>query len=93
MVERRQQPESFLKLAEVCRRADLGKSMIHQMIKDERFPRPYKLSSAASRWSEQEIAAWIDDVECASGWWKRALILFALRKLARRFFRRFARRV
>jgi hypothetical protein len=40
-----------------------GKSMIYRLLKDDKFPAPYKLSSAASRWSEREIVAWIDDVK------------------------------
>jgi prophage regulatory protein len=56
-------PERFLKLTEVCRRVGLGKSMIYDLAKQGRFPRPYKLSSCASRWSELEVVAWIDDVK------------------------------
>jgi prophage regulatory protein len=56
-------PERFLKLDEVKRRAGLGKSMIYRLIQEGRFPAPYKLSPGASRWSEREIVAWIDDVK------------------------------
>jgi len=56
-------PERFLKLEEVKRRAGLGKSMIYRLIGEGKFPAPYKLSSAASRWSERELVAWIDDVK------------------------------
>lgn len=63
MAEFPEPPERFLKLAEVCRRVGLGKSMIYDMIKHGRFPRPYKISPFASRWSEREIIAWIDDVK------------------------------
>ena len=56
-------PERFLKLDEVKRRVGLGKSMIYRLIQEGRFPAPYKLSSFASRWSDQEIVAWIDDVK------------------------------
>ncbi len=56
-------PERFVKLDEVCRRAGLGKTMIYAMIKDGRFPRPYKISPFAARWSEQELIAWIADVK------------------------------
>ena len=67
MVDHQLPPESFLKLAEVCRRVSLGRSMIYQMVRDGRFPRPYKLSCAASRWSEREISAWIDEVKGEGG--------------------------
>lgn len=56
-------PERLLKLPEVSRRVGLGKSMIYRMISQGRFPAPYKLSPFASRWSEQEILAWIADVK------------------------------
>jgi prophage regulatory protein len=63
MAEPSEQPERLIKLDEVCRRAGLGKSMIYEMIKESRFPRPYKISPFASRWSEREVVAWIDDVK------------------------------
>ncbi len=63
MAEFLEPPERFLKLTEVCRRVGLGKSMIYDMIRQGRFPRPYKLSLSASRWSEREVVAWIDDVK------------------------------
>ena len=56
-------PERFLKLDEVCRRAGLGKTMIYALIKDGKFPQPYKISPFAARWSERELIAWIDDVK------------------------------
>ncbi len=56
-------PERLIKLDEVCRRVGLGKSMIYQMVKEKRFPCPYKISPFAARWSEQEVVAWIDDVK------------------------------
>lgn len=58
-----EQPERFLKLEEVKRRVGLGKSMIYRLIQESKFPAPYKLSPFASRWSEREIVAWIDDVK------------------------------
>ena len=33
------------------------------MIQEGRFPKQYKLSPFASRWSELEIVAWIADVK------------------------------
>src|SRR3546814_10047145 len=55
MADALEQPERFVKLPEVCRRVGLGKSMIYEMIREGRFPAPYKLSPFASRWSEREI--------------------------------------
>lgn len=56
-------PERFVKLDEVKRRVGLGKSMIYRLIQEGKFPAPYKLSPFASRWSNQEIVAWIDEVK------------------------------
>lgn len=55
--------ERLLKLEEVSRRVGLGKSMIYRLISEGRFPAPYKISPYASRWSEQEIVAWIAEVK------------------------------
>jgi len=63
MAEASGPPERLIKLDEVCRRVGLGKSMIYEMIREGRFPRPYKISPCASRWSELEIVAWIADVK------------------------------
>jgi prophage regulatory protein len=63
MTEETEAPERFVKLDEVTRRAGLGKSMIYQMIREGRFPAPYKLSPFAARWSERELVAWINDVK------------------------------
>lgn len=56
-------PDRFIKLDEVKRRVGLGKSMIYRLIQQGKFPAPYKLSPFASRWSEREVVAWIDDVK------------------------------
>jgi prophage regulatory protein len=57
------QPDRLLKLDEVKQRVGLGRSMIYRMIQEGRFPVPYKVSAFASRWSEHEIVAWIDQVK------------------------------
>lgn len=55
--------DRFLKLDEVKCRVGLGKSMIYRLIAEGKFPPPYKISAFASRWSDREIGAWIDDVK------------------------------
>ena len=57
------QPERLLKIEEVKRRVGLGKTMIYDLIRAGRFPHPYKISPFASRWSEREVVAWIDEVK------------------------------
>ena len=56
-------PDRLLKLDEVKRRVELGKSMIYRLIQEGKFPSPYKVSPFASRWSDREIVAWVDDVK------------------------------
>jgi prophage regulatory protein len=63
MPELGEQPERLLRLAEVSRRVGLGKSMIYDLIRKGRFPKPYKISPFAARWSERELVAWIADVK------------------------------
>ena len=63
MPEEAEQPDRLLRLAEVSRRVGLGKSMIYDLIKRDMFPRQYKISPFAARWSEREIVAWIADVK------------------------------
>ncbi len=55
--------DRLIKLDEVKRRVGLGKSMIYRLIQEGRFPAPYKVSSFASRWSDREVIAWINDVK------------------------------
>lgn len=58
-----EEDDRLIKLAEVMRRVGLGKTMIYRLIKQGRFPRPYKLSPFAARWSEREVVDWIADVK------------------------------
>ncbi|AOH83261.1 transcriptional regulator [Sphingomonas panacis] len=61
--EAAQPPDRLLRLAEVRHRVGLGKTMIYRLIQEGKFPAPYKLSPFASRWSDREIAAWVNDVK------------------------------
>lgn len=63
MSDSSESPERLIKLDEVIRRVGLGRSMIYRLISEGKFPAPYKLSPGASRWSEQSVSAWIDDVK------------------------------
>lgn len=63
MTEDEQRPERLIRIDEVKRRVGLGKSMIYRLIQEGRFPAPYKVSPFASRWSDREVTAWIDDVK------------------------------
>lgn len=48
----------FLKIKEVVEKTGCGKTKIYAMIKEEEFPRPYKIG-AASRWRLDEVENWI----------------------------------
>lgn len=54
----------FIEIKEVCHIIGLAKSMVYKMIKEGRFPPPYKLSPGASRWSEEEVFSWVENIEC-----------------------------
>ncbi|WP_340314956.1 DUF2274 domain-containing protein [Rhizorhabdus argentea] len=56
-------PERMIQLREVMQLIGLGKTMIYRMIQENRFPPPYKLSPGASRWSEAEVLAWIENLK------------------------------
>lgn len=56
-------PDRLLKLDEVMRRVGLGKTMVYRLIQEGKFPRPYKISAFASRWSDREVSTWIEDVK------------------------------
>ena len=48
----------LLKMKEVIEKTGCGKTKIYAMIKEEEFPRPYKIGSA-SRWRLDEVENWI----------------------------------
>lgn len=52
-------PDRLLRIGDVKSQVGLGKSKIYALIAEGRFPRPYKLTPKAARWSEREIAEWI----------------------------------
>ena len=54
--------DRLLKLSEVMHRVGLGKTRIYELIAKRLFPAPHKIFGA-SRWSEQEVVAWINDVK------------------------------
>jgi prophage regulatory protein len=51
--------ERLIRLSEVKQRVGLGKTLIYEMISEGRFPKPYKITPAAARWSARELDAWI----------------------------------
>lgn len=52
--------DRLLRIEEVMSRIGLRRTKIYAMIREGGFPEPYKLSPKAARWSEREVAAWIE---------------------------------
>jgi prophage regulatory protein len=51
--------DRLIKLDQVMSIVGLGKTLIYRLVGDGAFPKPLKLGSNASRWSEGEIFSWI----------------------------------
>ncbi len=41
----------------------LPKSSLHNMARDGRFPRPLKLGARAVAWREEDVQAWVENLE------------------------------
>lgn len=54
----KQKPDRLLRLAQVIEIAGIGKTMIYRLIRQQKFPQPFKPGGYASRWSESEVEAW-----------------------------------
>lgn len=65
MSESTDKPDRLLRIVDVKSLVGLGKSKIYALVAEGDFPKPYKLSPKAARWSEREIVAWIEGVRLA----------------------------
>ena len=52
------QADRLLRLAQVIEIAGIGKTMIYRLMRQQKFPQPFKPGGYASRWSESEVEAW-----------------------------------
>lgn len=50
-----------LRMPRLVDKTGLSRSLIYQLIKERKFPPPYKLSERVSVWSEQEVSAWMTE--------------------------------
>jgi len=66
MSEGADKPDRLLRIGDVKNLVGLGKSKIYALVAEGAFPKPYKLSPKAARWSEREVTAWIDRARLAS---------------------------
>jgi prophage regulatory protein len=53
--------DRLLKLDEVKEIVGLGKTMIYRLEREGRFPQRFKPGGWSSRWSENEVRAWVKD--------------------------------
>ena len=51
---------NLLRINDVVKKTSIGKSTIWAWVKDEKFPKPIKLSERISVWKESNIDAWIE---------------------------------
>jgi prophage regulatory protein len=51
--------DRLIRLQEVAERTGLSKRMIYRLIQQGRFPIQFKPGGYSSRWSEQEVEAWV----------------------------------
>lgn len=52
-------PTRLLRLPEVISLTGLSRDSIYRLIREGSFPRHIKVAERASRWREDELAAWI----------------------------------
>ncbi len=50
---------AFWRWRELRKRVPFGRTTIWTMVRDKRFPQPYKIGKAAVAWRSDEIEAWI----------------------------------
>lgn len=51
-------PDRLLRLPQVIEITGIGKTMIYRLMRQQKFPQPFKPGGYASRWSESEVEAW-----------------------------------
>lgn len=51
---------NLLRIKDVVKKTSIGKSTIWVWVKEEKFPKPIKLSERISVWKESDIDAWIE---------------------------------
>lgn len=66
MMDSAVQADRLLRIGDVKNLVGLGKTKIYALVAEGGFPRPYKLTPKAARWSEREILEWIERVQRGS---------------------------
>lgn len=58
--------DRLLRIGDVKHLVGLGKTKIYGLVAEGGFPKPYKVTPKAARWSEREILEWIERVQRAN---------------------------
>jgi prophage regulatory protein len=58
--------DRLLRIGDVKHLVGLGKTKIYALVAEGGFPKPYKLTPKAARWSEREILEWIERMQRTS---------------------------
>jgi len=53
--------KKLLRVKQVAEITSLGVSTVWRYVKEDKFPKPHKLSSGVTAWSSEDIEAWIDE--------------------------------
>jgi len=61
-----QNSDRLIRFEEVSRLVGYGRSYIYKMIREGRFPSPYKPGGISSRWSEAEVRDWVQRIKLES---------------------------
>lgn len=56
-----QQLQLFIRLPEVRQKVGMSKSYIYDLISQDKFPKPVKVSSRISCWVAAEVEQWIQE--------------------------------
>ena len=57
--------DRLLRIDQVKEISGIGKTMIYRLVREGRFPKPFKPGGSASRWSETEVLAWREQQRAA----------------------------
>jgi prophage regulatory protein len=57
--------DQLLKIRDVIRIANVGKTSIYRLMAERSFPRPVRVSPKVVRWKAREVQDWMDRLERA----------------------------
>jgi prophage regulatory protein len=54
-------PNRAIRLPAVCKTVGLSKATVWRLIKERKFPPPFKIGKRAVAWLEGDIAGWLEE--------------------------------